>query len=144
VGLAVELDAEALLAAAREARRHAYAPYSHFPVGAALLDGAGRVHIGVNVENASYALATCAERSAVARAISDGVREFVAIAVAGPADDRACMPCGSCRQILHEIAPALRIVVAGAGGAPLVFSLPALLPHAFGSAALAEPVEDPR
>jgi cytidine deaminase len=124
--------AEALLEAARSARRNAYAPYSGFPVGAALLDEEGRIHPGVNVENASYGLGTCAERSAVARAMGEGARSFRAIAVVGPENDVACTPCGSCRQILHEFAPHLEVVVASDGGAARVIPLSALLPEAFG------------
>lgn len=133
-GAAEPLDAEtaaALLERAREARANAYAPYSRFPVGAALLGDDGRIHAGANVENASYGLATCAERSAVARAVSDGARGFRAVAVVGPEDDRPCAPCGSCRQILHEFGPALLVVTPGADGAPEVTPLTDLLPRAF-------------
>lgn len=126
-------EAEALLEAAREVRGRAYAPYSGFGVGAALLDVEGRIHPGVNVENVSYSLSTCAERAAVVRAVGEGVRMFRAIAVAGPDDAAACMPCGSCRQILFEIAPDLEIVVAGRDGKPRVVGLAALLPEAFGA-----------
>lgn len=129
-------EAQALMARAREARRHAYVPYSGFPVGAALLDREGRIHPGANVENASYGLCTCAERSAVAAAVSGGVRSFRAIAVTGPSDSEACTPCGSCRQILHEFAPDLQVVVAGEGGEPEIHDLRELLPSAFGPANL--------
>lgn len=126
-----EEEARSLLDGARAARVHAYAPYSRFPVGAALLDVDGRVHPGANVENASYGLGTCAERSAVVRAMSDGVRRFRAIAVVGPDDGPACMPCGSCRQVLYEIGSGLQVVVAEAG-APRILKLGELLPEAFG------------
>src|SRR5690606_10352622 len=89
-------SAAALLARAREAREHAYAPYSGFRVGAALLDAAGRIHDGVNVENVSLGLTICAERGAVSCAVAAGARSFVAIAVAGPDEGVACMPCGAC------------------------------------------------
>lgn len=124
--------AEQLLQAARAVRQHAYAPYSNFPVGAALLADDGRVFTGVNVENASYGLTTCAERSAVSRAISDGVRGFRAIAVVGPEDQRGCPPCGSCRQVLHEIGPDLVVVMPEEGGGTRQTSLRELLPGAFG------------
>lgn len=126
-----ESGARDLLSQAREARRHAYAPYSSFPVGAALLARDGRVFPGVNVENASYGLTTCAERTAVVSAIAAGVREYVAIAVCGPDDNLPCPPCGSCRQILHEAAPDLLVITAGEGGEPEVTPLSALLPSAF-------------
>jgi cytidine deaminase len=125
-----------LLARAREARAHAYAPYSRFPVGAALLAEDGRVFTGVNVENASYGLATCAERSAVARAVSEGARSFRAVAVAGPEDDHPCPPCGSCRQILHELGPEMDVVTAAPGGGVEVVPLRDLLPRAFGGTEL--------
>ena len=128
-----DLDARtaaSLLERAREARAHAYVPYSHFPVGAALLARDGRVFTGVNVENASYGLTTCAERTAVAKAISEGARDFVAVAVVGPEDHVACPPCGSCRQILHEMGPEL-VVVMPRGEEAQLTSISTLLPGAF-------------
>jgi cytidine deaminase len=129
--------AERLLASAREVRANAYAPYSNFQVGAALLAEDGRVFTGVNVENASYGLTTCAERTAVVRAIAEGARAFRAVAVVGPEDDVACPPCGSCRQILHEVGAEMVVVTAGADGAPLQTALAELLPGAFGGGRLA-------
>ena len=129
----LDLDtARDLLRRAREVRRHSYAPYSSFPVGAALLADDGRVFTGVNVENASFGLTTCAERTAVVKAISEGARGFRAVAVTGPEDDVACAPCGSCRQILHEADPEMVVVMAGAAGEPETMPLAALLPGAFG------------
>lgn len=122
----------ALLQAARTARIHAYAPYSSFPVGAALLAEDGRVFTGVNVENASYGLATCAERTAVTKAVSEGARRFLAIAVIGAHDGVACPPCGSCRQILHEMGPDLVVITEAEDGAPVRTPLSTLLPFAFG------------
>lgn len=122
-----------LLDDARAARANAYAPYSNFQVGAALLSTDGRVFTGVNVENASYGLTSCAERTAVTKAISEGARDFVAIAVVGPEDDVACAPCGACRQILHEAGPEMIVVMPGEAGAPVQTSLSALLPGAFGA-----------
>jgi cytidine deaminase len=104
---------EALVARARQARDWAYAPYSHYRVGAALLAASGKVYDGVNVENAAYPASMCAERTAVFKAISEGEREFTAIAVAsangGP-------PCGSCRQVLAEFGPHILVMVADADG----------------------------
>jgi cytidine deaminase len=127
-----EATGERLLAAARAARANAYAPYSNFPVGAALLAEDGRIFTGVNVENASYGLTTCAERTAMSKAVSEGARDFRAIAVVGPEDDVACPPCGSCRQILHELGPEMTVVMADHGGRPLERKLSDLLPGAFG------------
>lgn len=129
-------EAIQLLEAARQVRSRSYSPYSHFPVGAALLDEGGGVHAGTNVENASYGLATCAERSAISRAVSEGARSFRAIAVVGPDDDAATMPCGSCRQVLREFAPDLSVIVAAPGGGYSIRPLGDLLPESFGPESL--------
>lgn len=92
------------MAEAERARRHSYSPYSRFAVGAALLTRDGRIVHGCNVENASFGLSICAERNAVFKAIGEGERDFVAVAVtAGPRQNAS--PCGACRQVLHEFAP---------------------------------------
>lgn len=136
--------ARTLLARAREARAHAYAPYSRFPVGAALLAADGTVFTGVNVENASYGLANCAERVAVGKAVSEGASDFVAIAVVGPEDEVPCAPCGACRQVLYEFGPEMWVVTPGGG--PERFQATQardLLPGAFGAERL-PPREDER
>ena len=127
-------DLTRLLAAAVDARRGAYAPYSTFTVGAALLGRDGRVTTGANIENASYGLSMCAERNAVSAAVAGGTRQFDAIAVAGP-EGIATLPCGACRQVLHEFAPGLRIIYT-APGAPKQTTLDRLLPDAFGPSSL--------
>lgn len=133
--------ARALLAQAREARAHAYAPYSRFPVGAALLAEDGRVFTGVNVENASYGLGNCAERVAIGRAVTEGVRRFRAVAVTGPQDDIPCAPCGACRQVLHEFGPDLWVISPEANEAGFsMITMRDLLPGAFGPARLEVPV----
>jgi len=121
---------KALMAEAVRARRLAYAPYSRFPVGAALLTKDGRVYHGCNVENASYGLAVCAERNAVWKAVSDGVTDFTAIAVTAR-DGRGAPPCGSCRQVLHEFAPNAWVYWRDARGRILKRRLHELLPNAF-------------
>jgi len=119
------------VAAAVGARGRAYAPYSEFAVGAALLSKGGRVFTGCNVENASYGLTVCAERVALFKAVSEGVREFEAIAVA--CGDTPCSPCGACRQALREFAPDLKVVLADAEGRKWeTTTLSQLLPRAFG------------
>jgi cytidine deaminase len=124
--------ARALLERAREVRERAYAPYSGFHVGAALLAEDGRVFTGCNVENASYGLTTCAERAAIAKAVSEGVRRFVAVAVAGPDTAERCPPCGSCRQILHEFGPEMQVVVEDPhADEPRQLPIGELLPGAF-------------
>jgi cytidine deaminase len=119
-----------LMAEAVKARRRAYAPYSRFPVGAALLAKDGRIFHGCNVENVSFGLTICAERSAVWQAISQGVREFTAIAVTAR-DGRGAPPCGSCRQVLHEFAPNAWVYWRDARGHILKRRLTELLPSAF-------------
>ena len=123
-----------LIRCAAEFRSRAYAPYSGFAVGAALLAASGRVYGGVNVENASYPVGICAERAAVAAAVTAGEHDFEALAVI--ADSPApCAPCGMCRQMLMEF-PLKRIILANTAGATRVLTPAELLPHAFGAAAL--------
>ena len=111
---------------------HSYVPYSHFPVGAALLCADGTVFTGCNVENAAYGDTICAERTALVKAVSEGRRtDFVAIAIAGQGGDY-CWPCGSCRQMLYEFAPDLRVLAARGDGQFQTASLRELLPHGFG------------
>ena len=129
-------DPKSLLAAAIAARRGAYAPYSNFAVGAALLGRDGRVWLGANVENASYGLSMCAERNAIFHAVASGARAFEAIAVAGP-DGTTTLPCGACRQVLWEFAQQLRVIYADGGGIKMM-SIQQLLPEAFGPAQLNE------
>jgi cytidine deaminase len=119
-----------LLAAARAVAERAYGRYSDVRVGAALLASDGRVFAGCNVENASYGLTICAERAAVAAAVAAGARDFTALALTSN-QQRPLVPCGACRQVLHEFAPALRVIVA-AGDERLETTLGELLPRAFG------------
>ena len=113
----------------------AYVPYSHFPVGAALLCADGAVFTGCNVENAAYGSCICAERTALVKAVSEGRRSFVTLAVAGRGEDY-CWPCGSCRQMLYEFAPELTVLVARGNGDFVRTSLRDLLPHGFGPSSL--------
>jgi len=121
---------------AKEAMEAAYAPYSGFRVGAALVTRAGKVYTGANVENASYGLTLCAERVAVARAVTAGERKIRAIAVAA-SSGRAVFPCGACRQTLNEFADDTAvIVITGRAGRIEKHRLEDLLPHSFGPGAL--------
>lgn len=117
-----------LITQARRAQERAYAPYSRFPVGAAVLAEDGRVFAGCNVENASYGLTICAERNALAAAVVAGARP-VAVAVVG--NQHSLVPCGACRQVLAEFDPKLLIVTLDAQGKPQLQTLEELFPQAF-------------
>lgn len=135
-----EREALALLKAAGEARTRAYIPYSRFAVGAALLDAGGTIHPGCNIENAAYGPTNCAERTALFRAIADGVkpRTFRAIAVTADTDEPVT-PCGTCRQVLAELcAPNMPVVLGTIRGAWRVTTVADLLPGAFSSDQLAQ------
>ena len=122
---------EELKAAAAAMLDRAYIPYSHFPVGAALECSDGTVYTGCNIENAAYSPTLCAERVAVGKAVSEGHRDFVRIAVAGRCED-FCVPCAVCRQVLYEFAPDMEIISLNGKGEELALSLRELLPHGFG------------
>ena len=121
---------QALIARAEQMLELAYCPYSHFPVGAALECADGSVFTGCNIENASYPVGICAERTAMSKAISEGHRDFVRLAIAGRSEDY-CIPCGMCRQFMQEFAPELEILCGNAAGEYRSFTLKELLPHGF-------------
>ena len=115
---------------------YSYVPYSHFPVGAAILCADGTVFTGCNVENAAFGSTICAERTALVKAISEGHRDdWVAIAVVGRGDDY-CWPCGACRQMLYEFAPNLTVCVARGDEDFTTLTLEELLPRGFGPKSL--------
>ena len=122
-------EIQALIREAFAAQKFAYVPYSRFHVGAALRGKNGQVFRGCNIENASYTPTNCAERTAMFKAVSEGAREFTAIAIASR--DAAPWPCGACRQVLNEFAPNIRVLVTWQGGTESA-TLPELLPHGFG------------
>jgi cytidine deaminase len=124
---------ETLLAAARDAREHAWAPYSRFRVGAAVLSVDGRRYAGCNVENAAYGLCNCAERTALFSAVADGVRpgQLAALAVIGETEG-PISPCGACRQVIFELGgPRLRVLLGNLGTARRVTDAATLLPDGF-------------
>jgi cytidine deaminase len=121
---------DALIAAALAARAHAFAPFSKFPVGAAIEDAGGGIHTGCNVENATYGLTICAERVAVFKAISEGVRKFRRVVVAA---DTATLtpPCGACRQVLWEFCGDVEITLVNLQGKTETYRLKDLFPKPF-------------
>lgn len=132
------MDNEALVESALEARTHAYTPYSHWAVGAALLCSDGTLYKGCNIENAAYTPSNCAERTAFFKAIYDGQRDFEAIAVVGGPEGQdapdVCAPCGVCRQVMREFCDldSFRIVLGTSAGVAEVVTLRQLLPFSFG------------
>jgi cytidine deaminase len=131
------MENKELLKEAIEARKMAYAPYSRFKVGAALLTAEGKVYRGCNIENASYSPANCAERTAFFKAVSEGERNFTAIAIAGGPEDgelQCCAPCGVCRQVMMEFCDYdhFEIILGKSPEELQVFTLRELLPMGFG------------
>ena len=124
------IDWAALVAAARAAAARSYSPYSHYAVGAALLAEDGRVFTGCNVENASYGLTNCAERTALFKAVSEGARRFRALAIAGGTARAPALPCGACRQVIAEFRIP-HILMANLADDVKEMTLEELLPGAF-------------
>ena len=128
-----------LLLKAIEARGFAYAPYSNHKVGAALLGKSGKIYTGCNVENAAYTPTNCAERTAIFKAVSEGEREFTAIAVVGGVGDKlseVCAPCGVCRQVLAEFCDSNLRIILGTPEKITLSTLAELLPLSFGKSDL--------
>jgi len=127
------MDMEALIRSATTARSNAYAPYSGFAVGAAIIDENGNIHTGCNVENAAYPQGQCAEASAIGAMIVAGGKRITAIAIAGPEGGTPCTPCGGCRQRIREFAaPDTPIVITSDSKIIAEHTLAELLPHSFG------------
>lgn len=120
-----------LVTAAKAAAKRSYSPYSHFPVGAAVLAGSGKIYSGCNVENASYGLCNCAERTAIFTAIAAGESLIKAVAVFTPTPS-ATSPCGACRQVINEFGPEAVVISTCSGKTRIESTLSALLPAAFG------------
>lgn len=120
-----------LMELAEKAYENSYSPYSGIRIGAALKSGSGKIYTGTNIENSSYGATICAERSAIAKMVSDGETEITAIAITGDIDDYA-YPCGICRQVISEfMSPDMDIAVSGQGMEMKTFKLRDLLPNAF-------------
>jgi cytidine deaminase len=120
-----------LKSAAKAAAGRAYAPYSNFPVGAAILAASGKIYSGSNVENASYGLSNCAERTAIFSAVAAGEKRLKCVVVYTPTKN-ATAPCGACRQVIHEFGPDARVISFCTGREQIDVSLGTLLPGAFG------------
>lgn len=130
----VELEPELrleLIHQAQSAYRQAYVPYSHYPVGSAVLSSSGKIYSGCNVENASYGLTVCAERNAIFHAVAQGERELNGIAIAAPTDGFPS-PCGACRQVIREFAVDCPVILVNGSGQMRLTNLKTLLPESFG------------
>ncbi len=128
------MDCQALMLAAQKARENSYSPYSHFRVGAALLTKSGKVYTGCNIENAAFSATNCAERTAIFKAVSEGERDFEAIAIVGGKEGEVapfCAPCGVCRQVLAEFCPNDFKIILGCAEKFEVYTLEMLLPFSF-------------
>ena len=140
----MKIDEEALVSAALKARKQAYAPYSHWTVGAALFTKDGKIYEGCNIENAAYTPTNCAERTAFFKAVSEGAREFAAIAIVGGYDTKEpesiCAPCGVCRQGMMEFCDpdTFRVILGTKDGVQVSQTLKELLPYGFGPDTLNE------
>ena len=123
------MDMESLIRAAKEAREKAYSPYSNFKVGAAVMTPSGKIYSGCNVENVSYGLTNCAERTAIYKAVSEGEHSFVALAVVADTEGPVA-PCGACRQVIAEFGIE-QIILGNIKGHTKILSLEEILPYAF-------------
>ncbi len=127
------MDIETLISCATQARENAYAPYSGFAVGAAIIDEQGGLHIGCNVENAAYPQSQCAEATAIGSMIASGGHEISVIVIAGPEGSAPCTPCGGCRQRIREFAtPDTPIYICSGNKIVAEYTLADLLPDSFG------------
>jgi len=134
-----EQSKKELITQAMQARERAYAPYSNYKVGAALLSKSGTVYTGCNVENAVYPLCTCAERTAVVKAVSEGEQEFAALAVV---TENGGSPCGSCRQTVREFGADILVLIADTTGAWREMTIAELLPDSFGATDLPNAIDN--
>ncbi|XP_012514718.1 PREDICTED: cytidine deaminase [Propithecus coquereli] len=132
-------DIKQLLLSCQEAKKLAYCPYSHFPVGAALLTSDGKVFSGCNIENASYPLSVCAERTAIQKAVSEGYKDFRAMAVTSDVQDDFVSPCGACRQVMREFGTNWAVYMTKPDGTYIVKTVEELLPDSFGPEDLQKP-----
>ncbi|CAN2388010.1 Cytidine and deoxycytidylate deaminase zinc-binding region [Pristimantis euphronides] len=121
-----------LVQKSHEVKAKAHCPYSRFPVGAALLSQDGRIFLGCNIENASYTMGICAERTAIQTAVAEGCKKFIAMAIASDVEDEYITPCGACRQVMREFGPEWQIILTKPNGSYVIKTLHQLLPMSFG------------
>ena len=126
----MNIDWKRLIDQAKNVRKKAYAPYSRFPVGAAVLCSSGKIYTGCNVENSSFGLTICAERNAIAAAVANGEKEVIAVAIVADRDILAA-PCGACRQVIYEFGKKAKILLMNLKGKKKTFSIIDLLPEPF-------------
>lgn len=124
------MENKTLIKKAIEAKQYAYVPYSNFQVGAAVMTKSGKIYTGCNIENGSYGATNCAERTALFKAVSEGEREFSAIAIVSSTNDFT-PPCGICRQVIAELMPEGKIILANDKGDEQVYTVDDILPHRF-------------
>ncbi len=126
------MEFKELVKAARKAKRYSHSPFSNYRVGAALLTSTGKIYTGCNIENSSYSLTICAERTALFKAVSEGEKKFVAIAISND-DKEFASPCGACRQVINELAGEIDIILTNGKGKIKKFKTSELLPYPFTS-----------
>lgn len=124
------MESKALVRKAIAAKKHSFSPYSRFRVGAALLSANGKIATGCNIENSSFSLTICAERTAIFKAVSEGIKKFTALAIASDSAE-FIPPCGACRQVIIELMPDIDIILANRSGRFTVTNAAALLPMPF-------------
>ncbi|RKD34726.1 cytidine deaminase [Thermohalobacter berrensis] len=126
------MDIKSLIKQAIKAKKNAYVPYSNFKVGAALLTKSGNVYTGCNIESASFTPTNCAERTAIFKAVSEGERDFKAIAIVGDSKKDYTYPCGVCRQVIREFGKNIKVIIAKSEDDYKEYTLEDLLPNSFG------------
>lgn len=125
------MDHKTLVSRARAAKRYSHSPYSRFRVGAAVLTASGKIYTGCNIENSSYGLTVCAERTALFKAVSEGETSFTAIAIASD-ETAATPPCGACRQVIMDLAGDIDVILTTKNGSYTTLKTTELLPYPFG------------
>ena len=124
------MDYKGLIQAARKAKTHSHSPYSKFRVGAAVMTKSGKIYTGCNIENSSYSLTVCAERTALFKAVSEGEKKFLAMVISTDVND-FISPCGACRQVISDLAGDIIVILTNGVGKTKIMKMKDLLPHPF-------------